>query len=469
MEYIESRRNRAVRVAVSCFLICALVFSVIACGMISPTVYAADTTIGVGPDNGIATGEQLARVSDKLPVYVGDLYGNIWGTETEIELFKVEYENNEHKVTIAGRNNESVIAPGTENSYAFSVKNESERILDYRVFIEVFFEGLDKTDKIIPVQVRFLGDRWIVGGENEFRPVMELNASEEKAILKKDSQVVYSVQWQWPFEQDLDGDGDIDDGDTLDTWLANRTNDVSLKMRITVLSVQHTENIPAVTEPIPPIMEPVAHYAYLYGFPDGTVRPEEEITRAEVAAMLYRLLSEKVRSEYYMETTKYSDVPEDAWYKVEVATLTNLGLLEGYPDGTFGGNNTITRAEIATILARISGKDITDEGRTEFSDIQGHWAKAAIMTIEDFRWIQGYPDGTFMPEGLVTRAETVAMINRMLHRLPESVHDMHSQMKTWPDNADPNAWYYLDIQEASNGHTYDTILGNREVWTGLID
>jgi len=135
MEYIESRRNRAVRVAVSCFLICALVFSVIACGMISPTVYAADTTIGVGPDNGIATGEQLARVSDKLPVYVGDLYGNIWGTETEIELFKVEYENNEHKVTIAGRNNESVIAPGTENSYAFSVKNESERILDYRVFI----------------------------------------------------------------------------------------------------------------------------------------------------------------------------------------------------------------------------------------------------------------------------------------------------------------------------------------------
>ena len=208
------------------------------------------------------------------------------------------------------------------------------------------------------------------------------------------------------------------------------------------------------------------HIAYVSGYPDGTVRPGAPITRAETAQMLFRLLTDEARKEYQTSRSGYSDVPSGAWYATSVATLSSMGVITGYPDGTFRPDASITRAEFATLLSRLS--DASTAGSASFSDVSGHWARKAIAAVSAAGWVSGYPDGTFRPNANITRAEAMAMLNRMLGRLPESEKDLLRGMTTFTDNADTTVWYYLYVQEATNGHTYSMKKdGVHETWESL--
>lgn len=215
-----------------------------------------------------------------------------------------------------------------------------------------------------------------------------------------------------------------------------------------------------------PVLDREEHGAYISGYPDGTVRPQANISREETAAIFYRLLDEESRSRYHSTGSSYSDMTPARWSDESIATMAKAGILSGYPDGAFRPGQSITRAEFAAIAARFDSG--TDEGGLQFPDIAGHWAEKEIKRAAAAGWISGYPDGTFKPNQPITRAEAVTLINRMLDRQPETAKDLLSGMKTWSDNVDQNAWYYLAIQEAGNGHEYtrknDKV---HETWTTL--
>lgn len=195
------------------------------------------------------------------------------------------------------------------------------------------------------------------------------------------------------------------------------------------------------------------HFAYIVGYGNGQVRPQNAITRAEVATIFFRLLTDDVREENFTSTNKYTDVAAGAWYNNAVSTLSAMGIITGYPDGTFRPNAYITRAEFAAIAARFDADG--DKTLAAFSDIANHWAKDEISVAYNNGWITGYPNGTFGPQRNITRAETVTLVNRVLNRKPETEDDLLPDMTTWTDNADKKAWYYLAIQEATNSHYYE--------------
>lgn len=207
------------------------------------------------------------------------------------------------------------------------------------------------------------------------------------------------------------------------------------------------------------------HFAYIKGYPDGTVRPEASLTRAEAAAILYRVMEKSCVERFHAESSSFRDVPDGKWYTTYVATLEKAGVIVDSKDGNFRPNDAITRAELASMLAQFA--NVTG-GTNTFSDVPAtHWAADYIAAAVRSGWIQGYPDGTFRPEQTIKRAEMTAMVNRALGRDPQSASDLLEGMKTWKDNADPTTWFYLDIQEAANGHTYARKTGG-EYWTGLV-
>lgn len=206
------------------------------------------------------------------------------------------------------------------------------------------------------------------------------------------------------------------------------------------------------------------HTAYISGYPDGTIKPKNQITRAETAAVFYRLLRDEVRKASQTSANAFSDVGPEDWFNTEVSTLTRLGILRGYSDGTFRPRNPITRAEFAAIITRFSEVD-SPEGRG-FNDIAGHWAEAAILEAGEKAWITGYADGSFRPDRQITRAEAITIVNRMLGRVPAGPESFLAGMRTWPDNT-PDMWYYLAIQEATNAHDWKPSPDLGEVWTGL--
>lgn len=207
------------------------------------------------------------------------------------------------------------------------------------------------------------------------------------------------------------------------------------------------------------------HFAYIKGYPDGTVRPEASLTRAEAAAILYRVMEKSCVERFHAENSSFRDVPDGKWYTTYVATLEKAGVIVDSKDGNFHPNDAITRAELASMLAQFA--NVTG-GTNTFSDVPAtHWAADYIAAAVRSGWIQGYPDGAFRPEQTIKRAEMTAMVNRALGRDPQSASDLLEGMKTWKDNADPTAWFYLDIQEAANGHTYARKTGG-EYWTGLV-
>ena len=205
------------------------------------------------------------------------------------------------------------------------------------------------------------------------------------------------------------------------------------------------------------------HFAYVQGYPDGTVKPNGSVTRAETAAILFRLMDASSRSLYYSTAAGFRDVDSTKWYNTYVATLNNAGVITDSRDGYFRPDAAITRAELAAMLAQFAEQK---SAAIYFSDVSAsHWAAKAIALTADLGWINGYPDGTFGPDKTVTRAELMAMINRATGRAPKSADALLTGMKTWKDNANTGAWYYLDVQEATNSHSY--AVNPTEYWTGL--
>lgn len=221
-------------------------------------------------------------------------------------------------------------------------------------------------------------------------------------------------------------------------------------------------------DPDKPELNTEDHYAYIVGYPDGNVKPEGNITRAEVATIFFRLLTDESRDEFWSQTNPYSDVSEDDWYNNAVSTLTNAGIIDGYEDGTFKPNGNITRAEFATIAVRFF--EATYEGENLFPDIDGHWAQDYINEAANAGIVDGYPDGTFGPQKLITRAEAMTMVNRTIDRHPHEDH-LLDDMIVWPDNPE-TAWYYEQVQEATNSHEYtmntDDEQNPYEIWTELL-
>ena len=208
------------------------------------------------------------------------------------------------------------------------------------------------------------------------------------------------------------------------------------------------------------------HFAYIVGYGNGEVRPQNNITRAEVATIFFRLLTDDVRDENLTKTNRYSDVTRADWYNTAVSTLSSMGIITGYPDGTFRPNAAITRAEFAAIAARFDNDG--DKTAAKFSDIATHWAKDEISIAYNNGWISGYPNSTFGPQRDITRAETMTLVNRVLNRQPETEDDLLPNMTVWTDNANPKAWYYLAVQEATNSHYYEFKTNSQyEKWTEL--
>lgn len=209
------------------------------------------------------------------------------------------------------------------------------------------------------------------------------------------------------------------------------------------------------------------HFDYVVGYSDGLVHPERNITRAEVASIFFRLLKDDVRSENLTDQNTFTDVSADAWYNVAVSTMSDMDIVFGRTDYQFDPDAYITRAEFAAIAARFDSDSYS--GDDLFTDIEGHWAADQINRAAEKGWITGYPDGTFGPNRYITRAEAVTMINRVLNRMPKDKDALHEDMKVFVDNADTNAWYYLAIQEATNSHEYKKDKdGVYETWTDVL-
>ena len=222
------------------------------------------------------------------------------------------------------------------------------------------------------------------------------------------------------------------------------------------------------------------HYGYIIGYPvdyytgkpttDQTkkpVRPEGKITRAEVATIYFRMLTDENRAANWNQVSGFSDVKSSAWYNNAISTLTKAGILKGYEDGTFQPNGYITRAEFATIAIRFfSG---VYEGEDLFPDIKGHWAEDYINNAANKGLVKGYEDGTFGPDRYITRAEAVTLVNRTLNRHPHN-DGLHQDMLRWPDNMDTSKWYYADMQEATNSHEpdKDKTTADKEYWGKML-
>ena len=207
------------------------------------------------------------------------------------------------------------------------------------------------------------------------------------------------------------------------------------------------------------------HYAYIIGYEDGTVRPQGNITRAEVATIFFRLLTDEVRAEYWSTVSGYTDVKAGDWYNNAISTLSDLGIITGYEDGTFRPNASISRAEFVTIATRFF--DYTAEYEGTFSDVSySSWYADFVQAAVDMGLVNGYENGTFRPNASITRAEAVAIVNRVLLRRPDADHLLPwSVMNTFSDNVLESAWYYEDIQEATNSHDYEWLKSGVEDWT----
>ena len=215
---------------------------------------------------------------------------------------------------------------------------------------------------------------------------------------------------------------------------------------------------------VPDMLNGDDHYAYVVGYSDGTVRPNANISRAEVATIFFRLLKEEVRDGNLTTENIFADVTNGQWHNKAISTMAKLGIVKGRRADSFDPDASITRAEFAAICARFNTKPVENSGN--FSDISGHWAENEIERAAAFGWISGYPDGTFHPDARITRAEAMTMINRVLCRMPQSESDLLNSMVTWPDNK-PSDWHYLAVQEATNSHDFNRQGEVGESWTKL--
>lgn len=224
------------------------------------------------------------------------------------------------------------------------------------------------------------------------------------------------------------------------------------------------ESIEVPEEPTATPLNKDEHFAYIVGYPDNTVQPEGAITREEIAAVFYRLLDAEYRDTVRTTINDFPDMAADKWSVKHVSTLASIDIAMGYPDGSFRPENTITRAELATIASKFDKLSPFEDN--SFSDIEGHWANQYINSAAEKGWVTGYSDGTFKPDQAITRAEFMTLVNKVLERrvLKE---DILPEAKQFPDLS-PNAWYYEEVQEAINSHHYERATRqDYEIWTDI--
>ena len=208
------------------------------------------------------------------------------------------------------------------------------------------------------------------------------------------------------------------------------------------------------------------HIAYIIGYPDGTVQPEGNIKRSETVTIIFRLLDEPSRNYFYTNKNDFTDVDSTAWYNNALSTMVNAGTVTGYEDGTFLGDNYITRAEFAALMAKFDSHSYT--GEDKFNDISDHWATGYINQAAARGWVKGYKDGSFRPDEYITRAEAMELVNNVLERSSISIAEMHRDMTTWSDNTDTDIWYYTVVQEATNSHEYTRDADGKAHWTSVL-
>ena len=249
---------------------------------------------------------------------------------------------------------------------------------------------------------------------------------------------------------------------TFTGWYADK----ALTQKITSVTMNSDKTVYAGWEAtgVPDKLNGDDHFAYVVGYSDSTVRPNANISRAEVATIFFRLLKSDIRDGNLTADNEFSDVSDGQWHNKAVSTMAKLGIVKGRRADRFDPDASITRAEFAAICARFNTKPV--ENSSSFSDISGHWAENEIERAAAFGWISGYPDGTFRPDARITRAEAMTMINRVLCRMPQSESDLLDSMVTWPDNK-PSDWHYLPVQEATNSHDFGRQGEVGESWTKL--
>ena len=249
---------------------------------------------------------------------------------------------------------------------------------------------------------------------------------------------------------------------TFTGWYADK----ALTQKITSVTMNSDKTVYAGWEAtgVPDKLNGDDHFAYVVGYSDGTVRPNANISRAEVATIFFRLLKSDIRDGNLTADNEFSDVSDGKWHNKAISTMAKLGIVKGRRADRFDPDASITRAEFAAICARFNTKPVENSG--SFSDISGHWAENEIERAAAFGWISGYPNGTFRPDARITRAEAMTMINRVLCRMPQSKSDLLDSMVTWPDNK-PSDWHYLAVQEATNSHDFNRQGEVSESWTKL--
>ena|GEM_PF-2289025 len=219
--------------------------------------------------------------------------------------------------------------------------------------------------------------------------------------------------------------------------------------------------------PIEPEL-PNSRQAFLIGIAvagdqERPISPGGNITRAEVATIFFRLIEDEMRETYWMQTNPFTDVALEQWFNNAISTTKNMGLFEGIGDELFAPDQNITRGELAAVLVRfmnreelIAGTFTLVSGDDLFNDIANYWMRDYINEAARQGWVEGPQElgGPFNPNQHITRAETAAMINRIFQRLVESPDCLLPDMKAWPDNVNPNSWYFLYIKMATNSYTY---------------
>lgn len=253
-----------------------------------------------------------------------------------------------------------------------------------------------------------------------------------------------------------------------DPELTNKVESVVMNVSKTVYAGWKKDGSTVVSVvDIPELLDGGHHYAYIMGYPEGDVRPYGNITRAETVTMIFRLLKDDVRTSNLTEVNNFSDVSENDWFNTAVSTLASMGIVSGRTETEFMPNADITRAEFATMFARLAEYDVVKED--SYGDVDSHWAEEHIYEASSYGWIAGYEDGTFRPDKAINRAEAMTLVNRVLKRVPQSKEDLLPGMTVWSDNADTEAWYYLAVQEATNSHDHVMKDESFEKWTALTE
>jgi hypothetical protein len=343
---------------------------------------------------------------------------------------------------------------GIENRYMTVKKGESIQLDDIDVpdgiSVSAWYwsYGFDDVDKITDSAILMDSDKKIYAGTTTSGSATTPQDAEDKKDDNKD---------------DGSGDGSKDDDKTTPTTPTTPSDTTPAETQDKDTGDEDTGDKGSSGSTVPDGLNGDDHIAYVSGYPDGSVQPKSSVTRAEVAMMLYRLLTDERRNELNPENDVFSDVPEDAWYRSAVNAMADGGYITGYPDGTFRGNDEISRAEFVAVMVRFLGKT---EASCSFTDVKpGYWAYSAIAQATTAGWIEGYPDGTFAPANDITRAEAMRIINRVLNRGVDENSELLA-FRAWPDNTDKSAWFYYDVIEATNAHTYS---GSRpsEQWESL--